>query len=102
MLSPILARWGLRLEFDEDQPGGVRDVRLMGVDVPVHLPGKFAATGSVNLCELLADGLAAQCRIGKGRALILADAALFEPASQEDLQKRRTALQWMLAALDES
>ena len=38
LLSPILARWGLRLEFDEGQPPGERLADLDGVTLPVNLP----------------------------------------------------------------
>ncbi len=78
LLSPILARWGLRLEFDEDQHGGERLVAIDGITLPVDLPGRFAQTGEAQSCELLADGIAARCRIGKGAVLAIADAALLD------------------------
>ncbi|HZF45169.1 MAG TPA: hypothetical protein VEZ26_02460, partial [Sphingomonadaceae bacterium] len=39
-------------------------------------------------CRLLAEGLAADCRIGAGRALIVADAALLDRAAQGDADGR--------------
>lgn len=76
LLSPILARWGLELQFDEDQPEGERAVPLLGGEISVNLPGRFVAHGAD--CRLLADGLAARCRIGAGNVLVVADAALLE------------------------
>ena len=83
LLSPILARWGLRLEFDADQVPGEHAVALGGgVAVPVNLPGRFAAEAGGReeaVCRIEVDALLADCRIGRGRVLALADAALFEP-----------------------
>lgn len=41
LLSPILARWGLRLEFDEDQPTGERLVATDFGLLPAVLAGRF-------------------------------------------------------------
>ena len=81
MLSPILARWGLGLEFDEAQPAGERRADLFGIAVPVNLPGRFVAAGGAPRCAIAASGLAARCDVGAGRVLAIADAALLE---QED------------------
>ncbi len=88
LLSPILARWGLRLEFDDAQPAGQRDIAVPGGSLPVNLPGTLAVAGAASKCRILAGGIAAQCRIGRGGALIIADAALFEPAIGDDARRR--------------
>ena len=77
MLSPILARWGLELQFDSGQPFELRDRDVMGVTVPTVLAGTFATRGQAN-CRLWGDGLAVTCAIGKGRVIALADAAVVE------------------------
>lgn len=80
LLSPILNRWGLELHLDEQQPLGARFVRLAGVNLPVDLPGQLAliptAPDAPARCELLVQGVAAHCEIGRGRVLLVADAAL--------------------------
>ena len=91
LLSPILARWSLRLEFDEAQPRGSRDVPLLGVVLPVNMPGRLALAGRGDRCRVLSQAIAAQCRIGRGAVLIVADAALFE-AAQGDADARRDLL----------
>lgn len=82
LLSPILARWGLRLEFVDDQPPGVRLGEIAGQAVPVNLPGRLVlVTGAPEngvACTLEAAGLAASCAIGRGRVLVLADAAVLD------------------------
>ena len=102
LLSPILARWGLRLEFDEDQALGEHAVALGGgMVVPVNLPGRFVAIpgGRVDsTCRLFADGLAVACRVGRGRVFAIADAALFEqPPDPAGASARRDALGSLIA-----
>ena len=77
LLSPILARWGLELQFDADQPMKEQTREVMGMTVPVILPGRFTTRGQGN-CRLWGEGLAVTCAIGKGRVFALADAALLD------------------------
>lgn len=92
LLSPILARWGLELRFDEGQPAGEHDAarESAGAALPVNLPGQLAQRpgGHDAHCTILREGLVARCRIGRGSAVIVADAALFEPS---DADGRRAA-----------
>lgn len=85
LLSPILAHWGLRLEFDEAQPGGERMVPLFDTAIPVDLAGRLAPVDETHArrgdCRLLGDRLAARCVIGKGSVLIVADAAVLDDAA---------------------
>jgi hypothetical protein len=96
MLSPILGRWGLLLEFDERQEPGERLVRLSEGTVPVNLAGRFRAKeghGGTALCAIEAAGLMADCRIGAGRVVALADAALLDEAGEaQDAETRRAIL----------
>ncbi len=100
LLSPILARWGLRLEFDESQPPGERLVDFAGEPLPVNLPGQLAVIGSAPGCTVFAAGLAARCRIGKGRVLVLADAALLEKQRSSGPEGHRQALDRLLVQVD--
>ena len=78
LLSPLLAHWGLVLRFDPDQPDAARE--NTGTGLPVHFAGELALQpGGDATCQTEQDGLIAECRIGKGRALIVADSALLEP-----------------------
>jgi hypothetical protein len=95
LLSPILGRWGLRLEFDEAQPGGEHAVEVGAATLPVNLPGRLAPQPGGRpdaSCRTEAAGVAAACRVGRGRVLAIADAALFEPAAIADAAPRRAAL----------
>ncbi len=65
LLSPILAHWGLELQFDEVQKAGDRMRDVMDVSVPTNLAGSFATSGQSN-CMLWSDGLAVTCRDRQG------------------------------------
>ena len=93
LLSPILTRWGLELQFDAGQPLEETERAVMGVPVPVVLPGRFLTRGQTN-CRLWSEGLAVTCAIGRGRVLALADAALLERA--DPTGQRATAFGEML------
>lgn len=89
LLSPILARWGLELRFDDAQAAGEREDA--GAGLLVNLPGHFAAIpgGHEARCQLNEGALVARCRIGKGRAVIVADAALLEGSGDPGLRKNQ-------------
>lgn len=87
LLSPILARWGLELRFDDAQPSGMREIA--GERIAVRLAGELAprSGGVDSRCMIGEAGLVARCRIGGGRAVIVADAALLEPATSAHPQE---------------
>ena len=101
LLSPILARWGLRLEFDEAQPAGERVIGTGASALPVQLAGAFTAvTGGRPdaRCAIEHEGLIAQCRVGRGRVIAVADAALLEPGrSSGDEAQRMQRLESLVA-----
>lgn len=99
LLSPILARWGLSLNFDETQPAGEHEVELLGAVAPVNLPGSFALAPGADGCAIEAAGLAARCRIGTGHVLALADAALLEDTAEGAVSIRPAALDRLLTAV---
>lgn len=80
VLSPILKRWGLELRYDEDQPERRRVPIGEGASMAIDLAGTLVkvAPGAPSDCALSAAGLIAACRIGKGRATIVADAEMLD------------------------
>ncbi|RDC59339.1 hypothetical protein HME9302_00526 [Alteripontixanthobacter maritimus] len=103
LISPILTRWGLELTFDAAQAEGRSLVSLPdGAKLPVELfgtwlnndpPGGEQVSQQGNAeCSIMAEGLLADCAIGKGRALLIADAALLEtPHEGEAGAREQTA-----------
>lgn len=96
MLSPILGRWGLELQFDDAQPAGERDVATALGAIPVNLRGVWRIPGKagdgVARCRIDATGLLAECLAGKGRVLALADAAMLEIPENDAAIRRRSIL----------
>jgi hypothetical protein len=96
LLSPILERWGLQLEYDDERAEGEYTVAWSGAAMRVNLPGQFKLGKRGKHCELLSDGLGARCKIGKGRVLVVADAALLEQPPVDDKGQRPAVLQLLM------
>jgi hypothetical protein len=90
LLSPILGHWGLRLEFDEEQANGFTESGGQP-PIPLNLAGRFVAEGG---CAIESGGVLARCAIGKGRVLVLADAALLDLYDPHPAAP--AALDWLL------
>lgn len=73
MDTGLLAHWGLRLEAPRER--GPQTEKLGGYAVLTVSPGQLSGSCSVSL-----DRLIANCRIGKGRATIVADADFLDAA----------------------
>jgi hypothetical protein len=80
LLRPLLEHWGLTLE-----PVGARQVTLAQVQdgaerrrMALAAPGRFVSRAPG--CRVEWNGWLAACRIGRGRALLLADADLLHDA----------------------
>jgi hypothetical protein len=83
LLDPLLAHWGLRLESAELEMGGDGDVHgaeasdrwVLESGALLQLSGasRFVLLGSPS-CSLAEEGLVARCSIGRGQAVLVADA----------------------------
>jgi hypothetical protein len=69
MDTGLLQHWGLRLEQPTQR--GTAQRQLGGFDVLTVSPGELSGN-----CEVSTDRLVARCRVGKGRATVVADADL--------------------------
>jgi hypothetical protein len=74
LLGPLLAHWGLRLE---PWRSGVHVERVGDMRLALHSPGRFAAEGRA--CSVERPYLA-RCRLGRGEAVLVADADLMRDA----------------------
>lgn len=91
LLGPILAHWGLVLR----EP--VETGETAGTLFPVRSAGELALLPDApQMCRIEQAGLIAQCRIGKGTALIVADAALLEPAEGPAAARAARALRLLM------
>lgn len=96
LLSPILSHWGLELVFDEDQPEGERGAAIGGETIPVDLPGAFR-TSAQSGCEVTGRGVLASCRVGQGRVVALADAAVLDDEEAGPPDDRADALAGLMS-----
>lgn len=88
LLGPILAHWGLALREGRESAG---------TPFPVAAPGELSLLGDgPRDCRIEQNGLIAQCRIGKGSALIVADAALLEVAEGAEAFARARSLRELM------
>jgi hypothetical protein len=71
MDTGLLAHWGLRLDAPDRR--GPQKRNLGGYDVLTVSPGTLAGA-----CQISPDRLVADCRVGKGRAIVVADADLLD------------------------
>ncbi len=81
MDTGLLAHWGLRLDSPVEH--GPRPATLGGQPVLTVSPGSLSGS-----CEIASDRLVAHCRIGKGRATVVADADLLGPEHLGDAASR--------------
>lgn len=97
LLSPILGHWGVRLVFDEAQAEGLHLLAIGQEVMPVNLPGRFE-TAAASPCHVSHGGIIATCRIERGWALLVADAAILDLAGpHEGAEASLAALARLLA-----
>lgn len=82
LLSPLFSHWGVELvlPINEQQELVLRQVD--GLTVRTQTPGEWQpkAGGVGARCSIAAHKLLSDCRVGKGRALLIADADLLDTA----------------------
>ncbi len=91
LLSPILARWGLELTFDPNQPGGEREIADGDEVFPINMAGRFAPGdgNGVARCTIGKEAVFAQCRRGAGMVFLFADAAVLDWPRDAPVPERR-------------
>jgi hypothetical protein len=93
MDSGLLAHWGLRLDSPDER--GQQNRRLGGFEIVTSAPGRLSGG-----CAISPDGLVAHCRIGKGRATVVADADLLDVDHLDGAEHNLDALLAELGSLE--
>jgi hypothetical protein len=78
LLAPLLGHWGLTLDTGAE---GMSRIDFGGLSLGVENPGRLTATGGH--CAIVSP-LRANCRIGAGKAIIIADADLIREKLWQD------------------
>jgi hypothetical protein len=85
MLSPLFVYWGVELvlPLEDEGPASMRKIGVFNIRTVT--PGEWLPKQSTakNNCAIMAKGLLADCRIGKGRAVLVADADFLDAAFWE-------------------
>jgi hypothetical protein len=85
MLSPLLNYWGVELVLPLEDEGPASLRKIGAFNIRTVTPGEWLPKHSTakSRCAILAKGLLADCRIGKGRAILVADADFLDAACWE-------------------
>lgn len=76
LLDPLFVHWGLVLDLPPLATETIEIAQLDGKPLSVAGPGIWQSTAKE--CAIVDDGLVADCRIGSGHALLIADADLLD------------------------
>ena len=82
MLSPLFAHWGIELTLPMEQREGQRDIVVQGKRLQLVSHGAWQMNGESDIadCRISSALVFADCKIGAGRALLLADADMLSAA----------------------
>ena len=92
MLGALLAHWGLDLAAPEGLAESRIILRDSGQRLELLSAGRFRNRDS--RCIVRAQGLIAECRIGRGHALLVADADLLAPQLWAGRQGASSSVDW--------
>ena len=79
LIPPVLARWGLAMDYDEAQPLE-REAPLGDTTFPLALAGALKTTAGdfAGECSVTALAAIAECSVGRGKVTVVADAAFLD------------------------
>jgi hypothetical protein len=86
LLTPLLTHWGLELELDRLNSRCETSITDAGWRLNLCGTGVFSAANAA--CSIRAQGRIADCRIGRGRVLLLADADLLMSTKWRGIDRR--------------
>ena len=80
LLSPLFSHWGLELVLPMTDPAEISLREIDGLTIRTQTPGEWLPKtgGEGAQCQIAAHKLLADCSVGKGRALLVADADLLD------------------------
>ncbi len=82
LLSPLFAHWGidLVLPMDSSKTTEIRKIGKLSVRMPTPGAWQKHSTSEGALCSISRDYIFADCKVGKGKAILVADADLLDEA----------------------
>lgn len=84
LIPPVVQRWGLSISFDQNQAGKPSLIDHEEGALVRSMTGEiYVAPDRQSDCDLAAESMLAQCRVGEGSVVLAADAATFEVEPRE-------------------
>ncbi len=85
LLSPLFSHWGLQLVLPIDEKEAMTEIDIDGLRLRTQTLGEWQVKegGESGVCSIATLPVLADCKIGKGRALLIADADLLDAAYWE-------------------
>jgi hypothetical protein len=76
LLSPLFSHWGVELLLPINDKESMTDIETDGLRVRTQTPGQWQAKDDVAIgaCAIASPPIVADCSVGNGRALLIADA----------------------------
>ncbi len=100
LLDNLFSHWGLKLEGMRQAPR-ISSGKIVGENVALANPGIWKAIDPKTTCEIEGGGLVAQCKIGEGNVILVADADVADPALWKQANNdNAAALSKLLARLE--
>jgi ABC-type uncharacterized transport system len=80
LLSPLFSHWGLELVLPMSDQQAIAMREVDGLNIRTQTPGEWLPKPgkATATCQIEPHNLLADCRVGKGRALLVADADLLD------------------------
>jgi hypothetical protein len=80
LLSPLFAHWGVELVLPIDDAGPMALRQMDGLSIRTQTPGEWRPTAGdeAATCRIGRETIYADCAVGKGRAILIADADLLD------------------------
>ncbi len=101
LMSPLFNRWGLNFTFDDTKDAGLHIMEAGDLRVRTYSIGGFSRISkqdaNIAECAPAELKLMARCRIGKGKAILIADADMLDTA----LLQQSDNSQFLMLLLDE-
>ncbi len=103
LLSPLFTHWGIELILPVEERDAVTPVEMDTLDITLSATGAWRLVDKSDgvECSLGKAQLTADCKVGKGRAFLLADADILDPSLVEPtLFGGNANIEWVMDKLD--
>lgn len=105
LLNPLFRHWGVELALPVGENEGIVEAEIAGYSLSLKSPGIWVLppkTKATARCAIRTDELLALCRVGRGQALLVADADVLHDAQWTDSVLTSGTIVWLNAIINAS